>query len=320
MAIDFDLKAVRCFVALVEEGNFSRAAERMSITQPSFSNQIRKLEHQIGTPLFVRSTRQVSLTETGAALLEPARRLVTEANHFANEMSSRSPRLSPIVTIGMPLYLYSLPEHDILVAGLTNEIPDVPLRVDNGFNHNLIDRLQRGVMDFALLLGVPVSNWKLKTAGHDNGELEFPDDLIRKTIRREPICLAVPAEHPLARYPIIPQNALAGHALAILSPIHGSAIYVPLTYYLQQSGARFFEPAEAHGLALERFCRTQRIPAVSVSWFRNENDGDVVYRTLEGLELSTELALVRTNSEWRSANARRAWQHALALLHKDQSY
>lgn len=315
MAIDFDLKSVRCFVALVEEGNFSRAAERISITQPSFSNQIRKLEQQLGTPLFVRSTRQVSLTETGSALLEPARRLVSEVGSFANEMAAHAPRLSPIVTIGVPLYLYSLPEHDMLVAGLSEGLPDVPLRVDNGFNHNLIDRLQRGAMDFALLLGIPVSNWKLKSAGNDNGELEFPDDLSRITIRKEPICLAVPAEHPLADYPVIPQAALADHSLAILSPIHGSAIHAPLTSYLQKSGARFFEPAEAHGLALERFCRTQRIPAISVGWFKNVSDGNIVYRPLEGLNLATELALVRNMSDWRSAAARRAWQTAATLLH-----
>lgn len=119
MLNDFDLKSVRCFVLLVEEGSFSRAAERMAITQPSFSNQIRKLENQLGTPLFVRSTRQVSLTETGSALLEPARRLIAEASAFANEMAARAPRLSPVVTIGAPLYLYSLPEHDILVTGLS---------------------------------------------------------------------------------------------------------------------------------------------------------------------------------------------------------
>ena len=78
-----DLRLLSYFVAVAEELHFGHAASRLHIAQPSLSVQIRKLEHTLGTPLFVRSSRHVDLTPAGEVLLDGARKLLTDAERIA---------------------------------------------------------------------------------------------------------------------------------------------------------------------------------------------------------------------------------------------
>lgn len=74
-----ELRHLRYFLAVAEEGNFSRAAEKLHIVQPALSMQIRSLEEELGTPLFTRTSRKVLLTEAGELLVEEARRTLGQA-------------------------------------------------------------------------------------------------------------------------------------------------------------------------------------------------------------------------------------------------
>lgn len=316
MRTDVDLKSVQCFVTLAEELNFGRAATRMAITQPSFSSQIRKLEDHLGTALFVRSTRQVGLSAAGEALLEPARRLVGEAATFSGAMAALSPRMSATVVLGTPFYTYDLPEHDRLLQAMAQDLPEVTVSVDNGFTPTLVEGLIGGEVDLALVLATPVPPeiWRARRASRSLGELEVPDDLPRLVLRCEPMALAIPREHPLAEYSVIPRSALAGQPVAMLSTAHGDTLRGPILAALVDGGAQVLIPPEAHGIALERYCRRYRVPAVSIGWFRDESDGDVVYRPVEGVASTSELALVRGPREWRSPSARKVWELSANLF------
>jgi len=88
--MDIELRHLRSFVAVAEELNFTRAAERLHLAQPALSNQIRQLELRVGAPLFVRTTRRVELTEAGKAMLERVPGLlvaVDDAVHAARRAS-----------------------------------------------------------------------------------------------------------------------------------------------------------------------------------------------------------------------------------------
>jgi DNA-binding transcriptional LysR family regulator len=84
----FELRHLRYFLAVAEELNFSRAAERLHIAQPALSAQIRTLETQLGCELFKRTTRKVELTPNGEILLEDAREIVARADSAAAKMKA----------------------------------------------------------------------------------------------------------------------------------------------------------------------------------------------------------------------------------------
>src|SRR3954470_24949623 len=94
-----ELHQLRYFLAVAETGNFTRAAERSHVTQPSLSQQILNLEREVGHKLFHRLGRKAVLTEAGTAFLDRARRILFEVENATRELGDH-PSLGRRITVG----------------------------------------------------------------------------------------------------------------------------------------------------------------------------------------------------------------------------
>lgn len=308
---DVELRLLRSFTVLAEELNFGRAAERLHITQPALSAQIRQLEHRLDLTLFERSTRKVGLTRKGAALLQPARDLLDESRRFGALAAQLQSRPERRLIFGAALYTFGIPEREALLEAFFVRHPDIPLTVSPLWQREMARALLREEADLALMLGVAVTlpQWEAEPTA----EVIFPNVLPRMVLRRERVKLLLPRESPLAKFEQVPAELLAGTTVAMLGAAHGSPILAPVQRALGAADARLTVPPEPHGMGVERYGRQFRMPAISLGWFGTggADDPDMVRRPVEGLNLETELALVRRPGAPRPA-AELFWQEAQA--------
>jgi DNA-binding transcriptional LysR family regulator len=185
------LRQLRFFTALAESANFSRAAERMMVSQPALSAAIRQVEDHMGLRLFDRSTHHVALTEAGAAFLPHARRLLTTAENAFVDMTDVATRGRAVVRLGViPSVVPAAAE---AIARLGQERPDICFHLRDGKNDSLMADLRSGALD--LVVGVL-------------GRVE--DDVEASLITEDEMMLAAPVDHPLASHAALPWSALEG--------------------------------------------------------------------------------------------------------------
>ncbi|MDB5501266.1 MAG: LysR family transcriptional regulator [Tardiphaga sp.] len=144
----FDLDLLRSFVSVVDSGGFTRAGERVHRTQSTVSQQIKRLEDDVGRPLLNRSGKQVVPTECGERLLSYARRLLALAEEARDVLAQ--PDHEGAVRLGIPedFAAYRLTK---LLAGFSRSRPGLRLDVRADQSTNLRRELERGDLDLALL-------------------------------------------------------------------------------------------------------------------------------------------------------------------------
>jgi DNA-binding transcriptional LysR family regulator len=148
-----DLKQLKAFLTVAEQGNVTRAAEMLHLVQPAVSRQIRLLEEDIGQPLFARERHGMVLTESGRSLLGYARRALLELDRARVEISgAASGVVSGLATLGLlpsTIDVLSSP----LVAAVAAQYPAVRMRIAMGYAGTLRRWLASGEVDAALLYG-----------------------------------------------------------------------------------------------------------------------------------------------------------------------
>jgi len=152
---DVELRHLRYFVAVAEELNFSRAAGRMYLSQPALSQQIRKLERELGVPLFYRTKNHVELTEAGRVLLEGARRVLMLVEQTAREAREVGGAEVRHLKVGFPEYANQTSVADALQT-FRRRYPYVELEEHETFTLQKtllqIDKLHKGTLDIGFML------------------------------------------------------------------------------------------------------------------------------------------------------------------------
>ena len=150
-----ELRQLKYFVAVAEELHFRRAAERLYVAQPAVSEQIRKLEAELGVRLFDRTNRRVAITEAGAALLEEGRRVLAQADTALLAARNASERAGARLRIG---YLPdSLPESVPRALGhMARAAPRVDVSMETGPAVRLIQQVRDRQLD-AVVTGLPAA-------------------------------------------------------------------------------------------------------------------------------------------------------------------
>ena len=201
--MSIELRQLRHFVAVAEEMHFGRAAARLHMTQPPLSQSIRALETALGTPLFIRSSRSVSLTPAGALLLPESRRLLREAEALPELAQRAAAGESGRLTVAF----VSIADYSVLPEFLRRfrqRYPQVQIELREATSDIQAEDLAAGRIDLGLLipplpdrLGVEL-NYQPVLA--EPLVLAAPDGL-RGMPARGPVPLAAVASEPLVLFP-----------------------------------------------------------------------------------------------------------------------
>jgi DNA-binding transcriptional LysR family regulator len=198
-----DLRSLRYFVAVAEELNFSRAAGRMYLSQPALSQQIRKLERELGVSLFRRTRNQVELTEAGRVLLSGARRVLVLVEQTARGVREVGGAEAHHLRVGFPEYANYTPVADALQT-FRRRYPYVELEEHETFTLQetlqQIDKLRKGTLDLGFML---------RPEEDESIELEHILDI--------ELVAALPNGHPLAGRDVISMGELSNDRLILFS-------------------------------------------------------------------------------------------------------
>ena len=286
-----ELHQLRYVLAVAETGNFTRAAERSNVSQPSLSQQIINLEREVGHKLFHRLGRKAVLTEAGGSFLERARRILFEVESVTKELSD-SPGLGRRITVGaIPTVApYLLPP---LLARCRERHPNLEIQIREDFRTHLARAVIEGELDLAIT-ALPVTDPRLSV----------------ESLLTEPLLLVVGKAHPLALRPEVRADDLKDETFAMLGT--SSSLTTQVQGFF---GNHHFDPRIGYrcsqvatvkalvglGVAISILPRVTRAP---------EDQASLVYIALSGSEPVRELGVIRHPQRYQSRGA----EQFLALL------
>ena len=155
-----DIKQLKTFICVANTGSLSAASDRLHLAQPALSRHIKLLEHEIGVELFVRHVKGMDLTESGEKFLNRVSGLIRQLEQSVDDVRSTSEEIRGNVAIGL---LPSINDLFIirLVERVARTLPQVTMRLVEGYSGHLIEWLQRGDLDISFLYG-PAANLHLR--------------------------------------------------------------------------------------------------------------------------------------------------------------
>jgi LysR family transcriptional regulator, hca operon transcriptional activator len=267
-----ELRHLRYFVAVAEEGSLTVAAEkRLHTAQPSLSRQIRDLEYEVGVPLLTRSVHGVELTAAGRAFLDHARLALTQAEAATQAARRAAQPAKPAFAIGF-LTGQEVEWLPYATSLLRDELLNIEIRVSSDHSTMLADELQRGKLDVAFM------------------RREEKPDLEYKLIVKEPLVAILPSDHPLAAREAVDPHDLAGEPFIGISPAP-QVLRAVVRDYLAQSGLEITPHLEIdnYAMAISLVASTRGIALLPAS-AENFLPWSVVSRPLTGAAPTIDLA------------------------------
>ena len=268
-----ELRHLRYFVAVAEEGSLTVAAEqRLHTAQPSLSRQIRDLEHEVGVELLTRTARGVELTAAGKAFLDHARLALTQVD-AAVEVARRAaqPARKPFA-IGFQTG-HEMNWLQQAMHLLHDELKNIEVTISSGYSPDLAEALARGRLDLAFLRAEP---------GYD---------LAYHVVDREPLIVLMPSDHRLTAKQAIHPRELVGEIF--IGGSNKAAVLRAVTEdYLRRSGLdiKLDHGVDNLAMAMSLVASTRGL-ALMPAYAKNLLPSSVVSRPLEGEAPTIELAV-----------------------------
>lgn len=197
-----ELRQLAYFVAVVDEAHFTRAAERLRIAQPAVSQQIRRLEAEVGEVLLRRDRRSVTLTPAGEALLPHARAALAQVDHGKQAVAALRGLVTGQLHVGLVM---PLPDRRVVraVGAFGRRYPGIELTLVEDETDGLLDGLAAGDLQAAFI-------------GLGPGQ-EPPASVEAVVVAREPAVLAVHPDHPLGGRKSVRLSALRDEPIVTLT-------------------------------------------------------------------------------------------------------
>jgi LysR family hydrogen peroxide-inducible transcriptional activator len=293
-----EIHQLEYLVALAEVGSFTKAAERALVAQPSLSQQIQKLEREIGQPLFDRLPRGVVPTEAGQRLLEHARRILAELRDAKRRAGELRDHVAGTLTVGAipTIAPYLMPE---VTQRLIQRWPDVELVLVEDVTARMLEGVERGELDLALMSSAAP-----------------PPSVLLETIGSEPLVLLLPARHALAKRKAIAWEQIEQEPFLVLHDMHCLAGQV----------MRFCKPHGIKPRVVARGAQLATLAAmvsaglgISVApamMQARDTDKGRVYRSFLGAQPSRDLCVATALMRYRTNAARAFIQTVKEVLHE----
>ncbi len=267
-----ELRHLRFFVAVVEEGSFTTAAERrLHTAQPSLSRQIRDLELEIGTPLLVRNPRGVEPTAAGRAFLEHARLALAQVEAGVAAARRAAAPSKPTFALGF-LTGQEVEWLPRAMRILRQELPNIEVTVSSQHSPDLAESLTWGKLDLAFLRAEP----------------RFPD-LEFHPVCAEQIVVLMPSDHPFAQQTDVDVNQLKGEDLIDIGN-KATTLHDVIESYLAKHGISMPKQHSVDNLSMAiSLVASTRGVALMPSYVENFLPWSVVCRPLRGVAPTIDL-------------------------------
>jgi LysR family hca operon transcriptional activator len=260
-----ELRHLRYFVAVAEEGSFTLAAERrLNTAQPSLSRQIRDLEQEVGVALLRRTPRGVELTDAGTAFLDYARMALAQADSAreAARRAGKAARGSLAIGFLTGQEMIWLPE---VMRIVRDTLPEAEVPVSSMTSPALAAALAGGKLDLAFM----------------RREANAPD-LVFSVVAREPLVVVMPSDHRLAAQSAIAPRELVGETFIGVSPV-APVLRGIIDGYLTRSGVDITPNHDVDNLAMAvSLIASTRGVGIAPAYIEKLLPATLVSRTLQG--------------------------------------